>query len=86
MVDHSGPLLFSELFCRTPPSCLKVTGGWGGVGAPFWIFGGWNWEELGWDWVWGDGVAQPASKQEKTEKLSGGCGGLQDFSPSSLWV
>ena len=26
--DHSGPFLFSELFCRTAPSCLKVIGGW----------------------------------------------------------
>ena len=58
MVDHSGPLLFSELFCRTPLSRLKVTHGWGWVGAPFWIFGGWNWEELGWDWVLGDGGLQ----------------------------
>ena len=50
MVDHSGPLLSSELFCRTPPSCLKVTGGWGGVGAPFWILGvgtGKNWVGIG---------------------------------------
>ena len=23
-VDHSGPFLFSKLFCGTPPSCLKV--------------------------------------------------------------
>ena len=21
-MDHSGPLLLSELFCRTPPSCF----------------------------------------------------------------
>ena len=27
-MDHSGPFLFSELFCGTPPSCLKVRGGW----------------------------------------------------------
>ena len=27
-MDHSGPFLFSELFCGTPPSCLKVMGGW----------------------------------------------------------
>ena len=28
-MDHSGPFLFSELFCGTPPSCLKVVvGGW----------------------------------------------------------
>ena len=26
-MDHSGPFLFSELFCGTPPSCLKVMGG-----------------------------------------------------------
>ena len=29
-MDHSGPFLFSELFCGTPPSCLKVIGGVGG--------------------------------------------------------
>ena len=27
-LDHSGPFLFSEIFCGTPPSCLKVVGGW----------------------------------------------------------
>ena len=27
-VDHSGPFLLSELFCETPPSCLKVMGWW----------------------------------------------------------
>ena len=27
-MDHSGPFLFSEFFCGTPPSCLKVRGGW----------------------------------------------------------
>ena len=27
-MDHSGPFLFSELFCGTPPSCFKVRGGW----------------------------------------------------------
>ena len=32
-VDHSGPFLFSELFCGTPPSCLKVMGGWVVVGG-----------------------------------------------------
>ena len=30
--DHSGPFLFSELFCGTPPSCLKVMG-WVVVGG-----------------------------------------------------
>ena len=34
-MDHSGPFLFSELFCGTPPSCLKVMGGGGG-----WVVGG----------------------------------------------
>ena len=34
-MDHSGPFLFSELFCGTPPSCLKVRGGGGG-----WVGGG----------------------------------------------
>ena len=29
-VDYSGPFLFSELFCGTPPSCLKVGGWWVG--------------------------------------------------------
>ena len=33
-MDHSGPFLFSELFCGTAPSCLKVMGGVGGVVAP----------------------------------------------------
>ena len=47
-VDHSGPFLFSELFCGTPPSCLKVGGGGGGwvayrilVSAP--VPFGFNW-------------------------------------------
>ena len=31
-MDHSGPFLFSELFCGTPPSCLKVIRGVGLVG------------------------------------------------------
>ena len=26
ILDHSGPFLFSKLFCGTPPSCLKVMG------------------------------------------------------------
>ena len=62
--DHSVPFLFSELFCGTPPSCLKVVvGGWWVVVAyrilvsapvPFWANWGWNWVGLGWDWVWGD--------------------------------
>ena len=30
-MDHSGPFLLSELFCGTPPSCLKVRG---------WVVGG----------------------------------------------
>ena len=59
-VDHSGPFLFSELFCGTPPSCLKVRGGLGGwvvayrilVSAPvpfglIWVS---NWVGLDWDW------------------------------------
>ena len=25
-MDYSGPFLFSEIFCGTPPSCLKVMG------------------------------------------------------------
>ena len=32
-MDHSGPFLFSELFCGTPPSCLKVIGWVGGGGG-----------------------------------------------------
>ena len=34
-MDHSGPFLFSELFCGTAPSCLKVMVGvgWGGGGG-----------------------------------------------------
>ena len=30
--DHSEPFLLFEVYCGTPPSCLKVRGGWGGVG------------------------------------------------------
>ena len=22
--------------------------------VPFWVFWGWNWDGLCWDWVWGD--------------------------------
>ena len=29
-MDNSGPFLFSELFCGTSPSCLKVKGWWVG--------------------------------------------------------
>ena len=52
-MDHSGPFLFSELFCGTPPSCLKVRG-WVVVGglqdfsvspSPLWVNLG---LELGW--------------------------------------
>ena len=49
-VDHSGPFLFSELFCGTPPSCLKVRGG-GGLQdfsvspSPLWVNLGFK---LGW--------------------------------------
>ena len=34
--DHSEPFLLFEVYCGTPPSCLKVMGGvgwWGGVVA-----------------------------------------------------
>ena len=54
-MDHSGPFLLSELFCGTPPSCLKVIGGGGGwVGglqdfivspSPLWVNLGFK---LGW--------------------------------------
>ena len=54
-MDHSEPVLFSELFCGTPPSCLKVRGGWwvGGGGlqdfsvspSPLWVNLGFK---LGW--------------------------------------
>ena len=50
--DHSEPFLLFEVYCGTPPSCLKVMGGvgwWGGVvvaheilvsaQGPFWVFG-----------------------------------------------
>ena len=54
-MDHSGPFLFSELFCGTPPSCLKVMGGGGGGLQDFSVspspllglFG----LELGWTWL-----------------------------------
>ena len=58
-MDHSGPFLFSELFCGTPPSCLKVRGGgWVVVvvvayrillsaPVPFWVYLG----LFGLDWV-----------------------------------
>ena len=56
-MDHSGPFLFSELFCGTPPSCLKVIGWVGGGGgglqdfsvspSPLWVNLGFK---LGWDW------------------------------------
>ena len=38
-MDHSGPFLFSELFCGTPPSCLKVRGSGGGGGGGGWPTG-----------------------------------------------
>ena len=53
-MDHSGPFLFSELFCGTPPSCLKVMGWVGGGGglqdfsvspSPLWVNLGFK---LGW--------------------------------------
>ena len=31
---HSEPLLLLALFYQSTPSCLKVIGGWGGVGGP----------------------------------------------------
>ena len=34
-MDHSETFLFSEVFCGTPPSCLKVMGGGG-----WWVVGG----------------------------------------------
>ena len=59
-MDHSGPFLFSELFCGTPPSCLKVRGGWLGGGggglqdfsvspSPLWVNLGFKvgWTRLG---------------------------------------
>jgi len=65
-VDHSGPFLFSELFCGTPPSCLKVVGWWWwwwwvvayrilvSAPVPFGLIWVSNWVGLGWDWVWRD--------------------------------
>ena len=53
-MDHSGPFLFSELFCGTPPSYLKVVVGGGWVGglqdfsaspSPLWVNLGFK---LGW--------------------------------------
>ena len=35
--NQVGPFLFSELFCGTPPSCLKVIGGWGSGFELGWI-------------------------------------------------
>ena len=40
-VDHSGPVLFSELFCWILPSCFKVIGGAGGLGLVGGWVGGW---------------------------------------------
>jgi len=36
--DHSEPFLLFEVYCGTPPSCLKVVGGWGGGGGDPWDF------------------------------------------------
>ena len=54
-MDHSGPFLFSELFCGTSPLCLKVIGWWvvvvGGLQdfsvspSPLWVNLGFK---LGW--------------------------------------
>ena len=57
ILDHS---YFLNFFCGTPPSCLKVFGGWGGVvgwvlapkitvsaPVPFWVYWGWNWVGIG---------------------------------------
>ena len=52
-MDHSETFLLPELFCGTPPSCLKVRGGWGlWVGglqdfsvSPLWVNLGFK---LGW--------------------------------------
>ena len=60
-MDRSGPFLISELFCGTPPSCLKVMGG-GWVAyrilvsapVPFGLIWVSNWVGLGWDLVWRD--------------------------------
>ena len=40
--DHSEPFLLFEVYCGTPPSCLKVGGGWvggvwGGAGEGWWV-------------------------------------------------
>ena len=37
---HSEPLLLLALFYQSTPSCLKVIGGWGGVGWGGWVGGG----------------------------------------------
>ena len=55
-------MLFSELFCGTPLSCLKVRGGMVGVAyrilvsapVPFGLIWVSNWVGLGWDRVWRD--------------------------------
>ena len=43
--DHSEPFLLFEVYCGTPPSCLKVMGGvvaheiLVSAQGPFWVFG-----------------------------------------------
>ena len=51
-MDHSGPFLFSELFCGTPPSCLKVSGGGGGGLQDFIVSPSPLWVNLGFKLGW----------------------------------
>ena len=46
--DHSEPFLLFDFYCGTPPSCLKVMGGWVAheilvsAQGPFWVFRFWG--------------------------------------------
>ena len=61
-MDYSETFLLSEVFCGTPPSCLKVVVGGGWVAyrilvsapVPFGLIWVSNWVGLGWNWVWRD--------------------------------
>ena len=56
--DHSEPFLLFEVYCWTPPSCLKVMGWWCWWWCWWWWWGGWPMRFLcqpkaPWFWVFG---------------------------------